>query len=430
LIPDPYCLFAGPVILSSVKVLVVGSGGREHAICWKVAQSPLVAQLYAAPGNPGIAEIAECIPWDGSVWQLAEWAEAEGVELTLVGPEAPLVEGIADAFQARGLTLFGPVQKAAMIEGSKVFAKGLMERFGIPTARHKSFSDVLDALSYLEATGAPIVVKDSGLAAGKGVTVATTLHQAKQAAANILSGPEQAEIVIEEFLSGPEVTVLAVTDGITIKPLLPSQDHKRLLDGDTGPMTGGMGAVCPYPLAPGVLTEIVERVLQPLVDGLRAEGIIYKGVIYAGLMLTDDGPRVLEFNARFGDPECQALLPLLETDLVELALAVVEGRLHELEIKWHTQAAACVVMAAPGYPDDPHKGLPLHLPALPPHGVLYFQAGTRKGPSGLLTHGGRVLNVVGLGNDLPGALERAYAGVKAVGFEQALYRRDIGRKIL
>jgi phosphoribosylamine--glycine ligase len=418
------------VILSSVKVLVVGSGGREHAICWKVAQSPLVGALYAAPGNPGMAEIAECIPWDGDVRWLAEWALQEGIELTLVGPEGPLVEGIADAFQARGLRIFGPVQKAAMIEGSKVFAKGLMERFGIPTAKHRSFSDVLDALSYLELTGAPIVVKDSGLAAGKGVTVAATLHQAKQAVTNILSGPEQAEIVIEEFLRGPEVTVLAVTDGVTIKPLLPSQDHKRLLDGDTGPMTGGMGAICPYPLAPGLLTEIIERVLKPLIDGLRAEGIVYKGVIYAGLMLTDDGPKVLEFNARFGDPECQAILPLLETDLVELALAVVEGRLHELEISWRAQASACVVMAAPGYPNDPHKGLPLALPPHPPEGVLYFQAGTRKSPSGLLTNGGRVLSVVGLGRDLREALERAYAGVSAVRFEHALYRRDIGRKAI
>ncbi len=399
-------------------------------MCWKVAQSPLVTELFAAPGNPGMAELAECIPWDGDVGRLAEWAEQEGIELTLVGPEAPLVEGIADAFLARGLKIFGPVQKAAMIEGSKAFAKGLMARFGIPTARHKTFSDVLDALSYLEAAGAPIVIKDSGLAAGKGVTVATTLHQAKQAAANILSGPEQAEIVIEEFLSGPEVTVLAITDGVTIKPLLPSQDHKRLLDGDAGPMTGGMGAICPYPLAPGVLTEVVERVLQPLVEGLRAEGIVYRGVIYAGLMLTDDGPKVLEFNARFGDPECQAILPLLKTDLVELALAVVEGRLHELSLEWHPLASACVVMAAPGYPDDPHKGLPLSLPPHSPDGVLYFQAGTRKGPSGLLTGGGRVLNVVGLGRDLRGALERAYAGVGAVQFEHALYRRDIGRKVV
>jgi phosphoribosylamine--glycine ligase len=399
-------------------------------MCWKVAQSPLVSELYAAPGNPGMAELAECVPWDGNVEQLAGWADREGIELTLVGPEAPLVEGIADAFMARGLKIFGPVQRAAMIEGSKAYAKGLMERFGIPTARHKTFSDVLDALSFLEVTGAPIVVKDSGLAAGKGVTVAATLQQAKQAAANILSGPEQGEIVIEEFLSGAEVTVLAVTDGLTIKPLLPSQDHKRLLDGDTGPMTGGMGAICPYPLAPGVLTEIVERVLQPLVEGLRAEGIVYKGVIYAGLMLTDEGPKVLEFNARFGDPECQAILPLLKTDLVELAMAVVEGRLHELKLEWHPLASACVVMAAPGYPNDPHKGLPLALPQEPPEQVLYFQAGTRRGPQGLLTHGGRVLNVVGLGENLRKALERAYAGVDAVWFDHALYRRDIGRKVI
>ena len=377
-----------------------------------------------------MAELAECVPWDGDVQGLAEWADREGIELTLVGPEAPLVEGIADAFLTRGLKIFGPTQQAAMIEGSKAYAKGLMERLGIPTAKHRSFSDLLDALAYLETVGAPIVVKDSGLAAGKGVTVATSLQQAKQAATNILSGPERAEIVIEEFLSGSEVTVLALTDGITIKPLLPSQDHKRLLDGDTGPMTGGMGAICPYPLAPGLMTEILERVLKPLVDGLRAEGIVYKGVIYAGLMLTDDGPKVLEFNARFGDPECQAILPLLKTDLVELALAVVEGRLHELDLSWHPLASACVVMAAPGYPNDPQKGLPLSLPQVPPEQVLYFQAGTRRSPQGLRTSGGRVLGVVGLGKNLRQAVERAYAGVNAVHFEHAVYRRDIGRKLV
>ncbi|MBF6592993.1 MAG: phosphoribosylamine--glycine ligase [Thermaceae bacterium] len=412
-----------------MKVLLVGSGGREHALCWKAAQSPLVSKLYAAPGNPGMAELAELVPWDGNIAYLADWAFQEGIELTLVGPEGPLVEGIADAFEARGLRVFGPVQRAAMIEGSKSFAKDLMHRYGIPTAQYRTFSDALSALEYLELTRAPIVVKDSGLAAGKGVTVATTLHQAKQAAANILSGPEPAEIVVEEFLSGPEVTVLAVTDGQTIRPLLPSQDHKRLQDGDTGPMTGGMGAICPYPLEGDTLAEIEEQVLRPLVRGLRSEGIVYKGVIYAGIMLTGAGPKVLEFNARFGDPEAQAILPLLQTDLIELALAVVEGRLGELELRWHPGSSACVVMTAPGYPDDPHKGLPLHLPQLPPQQVLYFQAGTRQSQEGLLTNGGRVLSVVGLGSDLAQALERAYTGVKAVQFERAQYRRDIGWKV-
>lgn len=377
-----------------------------------------------------MAELAHCTAWDGNVDWLADWARDEGIDLTIVGPEAPLVQGIADAFEARGLKIFGPVQQAAMIEGSKAFAKDLMERFGIPTARHRTFSDALAALEYLEQTGAPIVVKDSGLAAGKGVTVATTLHQAKQAAANILSGAEPSEIVIEEFLSGSEVTVLAITDGQTIRPLLPSQDHKRLLDGDKGAMTGGMGAVCPYPLAPGVLLEVEERVLKPLVEGLRSEGITYKGVIYVGLMLTDEGPKVLEFNARFGDPEAQAILPLLKTDLVELALAVVEGRLHQLELQWHPQSSACIVMAASGYPDDPHRGLPLSLPEAAPEGVLYFQAGTKQTESGLVTSGGRVLNVVGLGDDLREALNRAYRGVSAVHFPSGQYRRDIGRKLL
>jgi len=413
-----------------MKVLIVGSGGREHALCWKAKRSPQVSRLYAAPGNPGIAEVAECISWDGNVGELADWAKGEGIGLTIVGPEAPLVEGIADVFEARGLKLFGPVQQAAMIEGSKAFAKGLMERFGIPTAKHHTFSDVLSALEYLERVGAPIVVKDSGLAAGKGVTVATSLRQAKQAAANILSGAEPSEIVIEEFLSGPEVTVLAITDGQTIKPLLPSQDHKRLREGDKGPMTGGMGAVCPYPLPAGVLSEVQERVLEPLVEGLRSEGIVYRGVIYAGLILTDEGPKVLEFNARFGDPEAQATLPLLKTDLVELAVAVTEGRLHEMELQWYSQASACIVMAAPGYPEDPHKGLPLSLPEHPPEQVLYFQAGTKLKEGGLMTNGGRVLNVVGLGADLRQALDHAYLGVDAVKFSYAQYRRDIGHKVV
>jgi phosphoribosylamine--glycine ligase len=376
-----------------------------------------------------MAELAQCIAWDGDVYKLAEWAVAEGIELTLVGPEAPLVEGIADVFQNNGLKIFGPVQRAAMIEGSKVFAKDLMERFGIPTAQHRSFSDTLEALSYLEQHGVPIVVKDSGLAAGKGVTVATDLHQAKQAVINILGSPEPAEIVIEEFLSGPEVTVLAITDGITIRPLLPSQDHKRLLDGDSGAMTGGMGAVCPYPLAVGVLTEVQERVLQPLIEGLRAEGIVYQGVIYAGIMLTDDGPKVLEFNARFGDPECQAILPLLKSDLVEVALAVCEGRLAGMELEWHPQSSSCVVMAAPGYPEDPHKGLPLSLPTTVLPNTLYFQAGTKQGETSLLTNGGRVLSVVGLGDTLPQAMHNANAAVQIVDFPKALYRRDIGRKV-
>jgi len=412
-----------------VKVLVVGSGGREHALVWKVAQSPLVSKLYAAPGNPGMAELAELVPIT-DVRELAEWAQHNAIDLVIVGPEAPLVEGLADRLEERGVKVFGPRQQAAMIEGSKAFAKGLMERYGIPTASYRAFSDPIEALEYLEQVGAPIVVKDSGLAAGKGVTVATELHQAKQAVTNILSGPEPGEVVIEEFLTGPEVTVLAVTDGQTIVPLLPSQDHKRLRDGDRGEMTGGMGAVCPYPLPPETLREVQQRVLEPLIAGLRSEGVVYQGVVYAGLMLTPGGIRVLEFNARFGDPEAQAILPLLETDLVELALAVTEGRLHELELRWHGGASACVVMAAPGYPEDPRKGIPLRLPSRPPNQVLYFHAGTKRVGEQLQSNGGRVLNVVGLGADLHEALERAYQGVAAVDFPQAQFRRDIGKNLL
>ena len=408
---------------------MVGSGGREHALVWKAAQSPLVSKLYAAPGNPGMAELAELVPIT-DVRELAEWAGRNAIELVIVGPEAPLGEGLADRLEERGVKVFGPRQQAAMIEGSKAFAKGLMERYGIPTASYRTFSDPIEALEYLERVGAPIVVKDSGLAAGKGVTVAGALQQAKQAVTNILSGPETGEVVIEEFLTGPEVTVLAVTDGQTIVPLLPSQDHKRLRDGDQGPMTGGMGAVCPYPLPPETLREVQQRVLEPLVAGLRSEGVVYKGVVYAGLMLTPGGIRVLEFNARFGDPEAQAILSLLETDLVELALAVTEGRLHELELRWHSGASACVVMAAPGYPEDPRKGIPLHLPEQVPSQVLYFHAGTKQAGEQLLSNGGRVLNVVGLGADLGEALDYAYRGVAAVDFPQAQFRRDIGKKLL
>lgn len=380
-----------------------------------------------------MAELAELVPWGGEIPELADWAQANQIDLVLVGPEAPLVEGLADALEARGIKVFGPRAKAAMIEGSKAFAKSVMERYGIPTARYRIFHDALEALEYLELVGAPIVVKDSGLAAGKGVTVAQTVHQAKQAVANILGPADEArggEVVVEEFLEGPEVTVLAVTDGVTIKPLIPSQDHKRLKDNDEGPMTGGMGAIAPYPLSPELLAEVQRRVLEPLIAGMCAEGVCYKGVVYAGIMLTRDGPKVLEFNARFGDPEAQALMPLLKTDLIELALAVAEGRLHELELEWHPQASACVVMAAPGYPDAPKKGLPLSLPENSPEGVLYFQAGTKRTPEGLLTNGGRVINVVGLGADLRQALERAYTGVEAVNFPQAQYRRDIGRKVV
>jgi phosphoribosylamine--glycine ligase len=412
-----------------MKVLVVGSGGREHALLWKAAQSPLVERLYAAPGNAGMEALAERVPWNGEVEALADWALEAGIDLTLVGPEAPLVEGIADAFWERGLKIFGPTQKAAMIEGSKAFAKGLMERYGIPTARYRTFQDPLLALEYLEEVGVPIVIKDSGLAAGKGVTVAFDLHTAKQAVANILNRAEGGEVVIEEYLEGEEATVLALTDGKTVLPLLPSQDHKRLLDGDQGPMTGGMGAVAPYPMDGATLRRVEEEILWPLVRGLEAEGVVYRGVIYAGLMLTREGPKVLEFNARFGDPEAQAVLPLLQSDLVELALKVAEGRLQGTRLSWREGAAACVVLAAPGYPENPRKGIPLHLPE-PPEGVLVFHAGTRREGGRLVSAGGRVLNVVGLGKDLKEALERAYAFIPRVGFPGAVYRRDIGRKAL
>lgn len=374
-----------------------------------------------------MATLATCIPLR-EVAEIADWASHEGVELVLIGPEGPLVEGLADLLLERGIKVFGPTQRAAMIEGSKAFAKGLMLNFGIPTAQYRSFSDRLEALEYLEQAPIPIVVKDSGLAAGKGVTVATTRHQAKLAVSNILSGSEPGEVVIEEFLHGVEVTVLAVTDGESIVALLPSQDHKRLQDGDTGPMTGGMGAVAPYPLDRSTMQLIEQQVLWPLVQGLKAEGVVYRGVVYAGIMLTAQGPKVLEFNARFGDPECQAILPLLDTDLIELALAVADGRLSQMELRWKPGSSACVVLAAPGYPDTPQRGIPLALPAQMPPGVLLFQAGTKELSGHLQSAGGRVLSVVGLGQNLEQAIQTAYQGVEACHFSAAVYRKDIGAK--
>jgi phosphoribosylamine--glycine ligase len=413
-----------------MNVLLVGSGAREHALAWKLAQSPRVSKLYAAPGNSGIATVASLVPWEGDLTSLATWAKEEGIDLTVVGPEAPLVEGLVDVFEAQGLRVFGPRQRAAMIEGSKAFAKQLMERYGIPTARFRTFREPLEALEFLEGQRFPLVVKDSGLAAGKGVMVAHSLAQAKQAIVNIFQGPESAEVVIEEYLEGEELSFLAITDGTNLLPLLPTQDHKRLLDGDRGPMTGGMGAVCPYPVAEEVPRRILNEILEPLLAALRAEGILYRGVIYAGLMLTAEGPKVLEFNARFGDPEAQVLLPLLRTDLVELFEATLKGRLSEIHLEWDPGAAACVVLAAPGYPEEPRRGIPLHLPPSWPEGVLAFYGGVKQTSEGLVSAGGRVLSVVGQGPTLSQAIERAYQAVRLVEFPHAQYRGDIGQRAL
>ena len=419
-----------------MKVLVVGGGGREHAIVWKLAQSPLVDCIYCAPGNAGIAQLADCVNIKAEdVEGLLDFALAEAVDMTVVGPEAPLAAGIVDKFEAAGLKIFGPSQRAALIEGSKALAKEIMYKYNIPTAKYADFTELDAALAYLEEQGAPIVIKADGLAAGKGVVVAMTLAEAQAAVRDMLSGnafgQAGSRVVIEEFLQGEEVSVLAFSDGKTVLPMVSAQDHKRVFDGDKGPNTGGMGAYSPAPVYTDVLAaEVLERVLQPAVDGMAAEGRLYKGVLYAGLMLTPDGVRVLEFNARFGDPETQAVLMRLKSDLAEVMLAVIEGRLAEQKLEWYDEAAVCVVLASGGYPGSYKKGLAISgLEAERPE-VEVFHAGTKFVGQQVMTDGGRVLGVTARGKTIREAIDKAYAAVDEISWEGCFCRRDIGWRAL
>ncbi|GAB7387766.1 phosphoribosylamine--glycine ligase [Bacillaceae bacterium] len=419
-----------------MKVLVVGQGGREHAIVWKLAQSPKVREIYCAPGNAGIARLATCVPLaEHDFAGLAQFAKDAGVDLTVVGPEQPLLEGIVDFFQARELPIFGPTRAAAMIEGSKSFAKALMKKYGIPTGEYASFASYEEALAYVRKQGAPIVIKADGLAAGKGVTVAQTVAEAEAALAKTMKervfGEAGAKVVIEEYLQGQEMTILAFVDGETVKPMVPSQDHKPVFDGDRGPNTGGMGTYSPVPQIPDVLVaRAVEEILQPAARALVQEGIPFKGVLYAGLMITAEGPKVIEFNARFGDPETQVVLPRLQTDLADIMLAVVQGELAALDIAWKEDAALCVIMASGGYPGPYEKGKPISgLDAVDPD-VLVFHAGTQEADGRIVTSGGRVLGVTALGPTLREAQGKAYANVQKIRFAGAHYRTDIGQKAL
>ncbi|GGE09790.1 phosphoribosylamine--glycine ligase [Marinithermofilum abyssi] len=421
-----------------MRILVIGSGGREHALVWKLSQSPKVSKLYCAPGNGGIAELAECVPIEATdVDRLVSFAQQEQIDLTVVGPEASLMAGVANAFAEQGLRIFGPTREAAQIEGSKGFAKDLMKRWGIPTAHAEQFAELGQALAYIYEQGAPIVVKADGLAAGKGVTVARTVEEAEAALRRIMEDRAFAEagdsVVIEEYLEGQELSLMAFVDGETVVPMVPAQDHKPVHDGDRGPNTGGMGAYSPVPqISASVINRAIEEILIPAAHALKREGLHYKGVLYAGLMITEDGPKVIEFNARFGDPETQVVLPRLKSDLVELLQATTDGTLHQQQVEWTEEAALCVVMASGGYPGKYEKGKEITGLGFTSHrsGEIVFHAGTRLVDGKTVTDGGRVLAVTSLGKNLAAAREAAYQGVQGISFEKAHYRRDIGEKAL
>lgn len=413
-----------------MKVLVVGGGGREHAIAWSLAR--FNHEVLCAPGNAGIGRLGRCFDVAAEdVRGLLDLAESECVDLTVVGPEAPLVAGIGDEFRRRGLALFGPDKAGARIEGNKAFAKRLMQEHGIPTARHAEFSEFHEARAHLFEV--PVVVKASGLAAGKGVVVARTRDEAEQALHAMMVegslGEAGRTVVIEECLDGEEVSVIGLTDGKVVRYLRPSQDHKRLRDGDEGPNTGGMGAYAPAPVVTSEMErQIHEQVFVPLLAGLRRMGVEYRGVIYAGLMLTSEGVKVLEFNCRFGDPETQAILPLLETDLAGLAMACVEGRLAEMRLEHSSRWALCVVAASDGYPGAYRKGLEITGDLDGSDDAIVFHAGTKLVHDKIVTNGGRVLAATGLGMSLAGARDRAYEAVSHIRFEGMFYRRDIGAR--
>ncbi|MBC7188230.1 MAG: phosphoribosylamine--glycine ligase [Calditrichaeota bacterium] len=420
-----------------MKVLVVGGGGREHALVWKLAQSPQVRKLYCAPGNAGITQIAECVdiaPTD--IRRLLEFAKKQRVDLTVVGPEAPLVLGIVDEFAKKGLRIFGPTAAAAALEGSKAFAKEFAHRHGIPTAAFAIFRDPQTAWQYIEHHPLPLVVKADGLAAGKGAIVCETLEQARAALDTVMVqrafGAAGDVVVIEEFLHGEEASLLVLTDGDTYRCMAPAQDHKRIFDGDQGPNTGGMGAYAPAPVVDAKqLRRVEEELVRPTIQGMQEEGHPYSGVLYLGLMLTAEGPRLVEYNCRFGDPETQAVLPLVDGDLAALMNATIDGTLAKESFAHHNGAAVCVVLASAGYPGAYEKGKPISgLDHEFPDNVLLFHAGTKKSNGQVLTDGGRVLGVTAVSDSIPQAIRDAYAAVKQITFDGAYYRKDIGARAL
>jgi len=420
-----------------MKILIIGGGGREHALAWKIAQSPKVTALFCAPGNPGTSQIATNvdIPAD-DLDRLLDFALEQSIDLTVVGPEQPLVLGLADRFQDKGLKVFGPSAKAAQLEGSKAFSKDLMRKYKIPTAAYAAFDDANKARAYLKGKG-PQVVKADGLAAGKGVFVCADEAEAVDAVNQIMKdkifGASGNRIIIEERLEGQEVSLLAFTDGLTVLPMESAQDHKAVFDGDTGPNTGGMGAYSPAPVfTPELKQEVLQRVMVPAVDGMRADGHPYKGVLYAGLMITPDGPKTLEFNARFGDPETQPLMMRMHSDIVPILEACADGALDMCSLEWKPESAVCVVMASEGYPGAYEKGRPirgLDQASLLP-GVTVFHAGTKQQGDDIVTSGGRVLGVTALGGNVQMAIVKAYQAVGKIQWPGAHFRKDIGQKAL
>ena len=417
-----------------MKVLVVGGGGREHAIIKKIKENKDVSVIYALPGNGGMADDAVCVDIGATdIDGIVDFAANNGIDYAVVAPDDPLVLGCVDRLNEKGIPCFGPEAKAAIIEGSKVFSKNLMKKYGIPTAAYEVFSDMEKALAYIESAPIPTVIKADGLALGKGVIIAQTRDEAKQAVISMMQdkkfGKSGENIVIEEFLTGPEVSVLACTDGKTVKPMISSMDHKRAGDNDTGLNTGGMGTVAPNPYyTPDVAAECMEKIFMPTIKAMNAEGRTFKGCLYFGLMITPAGPKVIEYNCRFGDPETQVVLPLLESDLLTIMQAVTNGTLEQTEVKFSSKNACCVIMASEGYPVSYKKGFEMNIPAEIKDSV--YVAGAKLDGDKLLTNGGRVLGATAVADTLEQAIKEAYDLVEKISFENAYYRRDIGAKAL
>lgn len=419
-----------------MRVLVVGSGGREHAIVWKLSQSNRIDKIFCAPGNGGISELAECLNIGVlDTESIIKACSDNNIDLVVVAPDDPLAMGMVDDLTKAGIRAFGPTKDAALIEASKSFSKNLMKKYGIPTAKFETFSDIAKALDYVENHKYPLVVKADGLALGKGVIICNTKSQARDAIKNIMEHKKFGEagnvVVIEEFLTGPEVSILSFTDGKTIIPMVSAQDHKRALDGDRGLNTGGMGAFSPSSVYTEDMADFcMEKIFRPTVEAMNKEGRTFKGVLYFGLIITEDGPKVLEYNARFGDPETQVILPRLKNDLVDIFEAVIDGKLDEIKIEWEPSACICVIMASGGYPQSYRKGLKIYgLDKVKNEkDIMVFHAGTKRSGNEYFTNGGRVLGITALGESLEQARTKAYKQVSAISFDDAHYRKDIGKQ--